>query len=75
MSAHAHRAGGWWNTHSFKHTGTTLGVPSLEVAVEFLACIEDAVVVVLVMDRPCDAIAKHAFRQRWKSLDWVVLEE
>lgn len=50
-------------------------MPSLEIASELFACVEDTVVILLVMNWPRQAVPKHAFCQRRKSLDRVVLQK
>jgi hypothetical protein len=48
---------------SLKDTRTTLCMPSFNVASEFLTGIVDAVVVVLVVYRPCHTVSEHALGQ------------
>lgn len=62
-------------TYSFKHTRSTLRMPSFDAAPELLAIIENAIEVVLIMDRPRYAVSKHAFSERRKRIDWIVSKE
>lgn len=41
-------------------------MPTLEIAAEFSTCVENLVVVLLVMHGPCQTVPKHAFRQGWQ---------
>lgn len=48
-------------------------MPTLNPAIEFLTCIIYAIVVLLVVDWPSQAIAEHAFREWRQSVDGIVL--
>lgn len=50
-------------------------MPAFNPTFEFLAGVIDAVVVLLVVDWPRQAVAKHAFCERWKRVVRVLLEE
>jgi hypothetical protein len=41
-------------------------MPSFDSTAKLGACIEDAVVVLLVVDGPRDAVSEHAFGETWK---------
>jgi hypothetical protein len=48
---------------SLEDTRTTLGMPSFNIASELLTGVVDAIVVVLVVYRPCHAVSEHALGQ------------
>lgn len=50
-------------------------MPSLNVAAELLAGVEDAIVVILVVKRPSEGVSKHPLCQRRQRIDRVVLQE
>lgn len=50
-------------------------MPSFNITPELLACLVDAVVVFLVVQRSRYAVAKHAFRERRQVGDSILLEE
>lgn len=50
-------------------------MPSFYPAVELRACVEDAIVVILVMHWSRDAVAEHAFCERWERIHGVVAQE
>ncbi len=50
-------------------------MPPFNATPEFLASVIYAVVIVLIVDGPCQAIAEHAFREGWQRVDWMLLEE
>lgn len=50
-------------------------MPSLDLTSEALARVKNAVIVILVVNRPRYAISKHAFGQWRKRFDGVLLEE
>ena len=55
--------------------GPGLGVPGLNVRFEFLACVENAVVVVFVLHGARQGIAEHAFGEGGQGVDWVGAQE
>ena len=57
------------------HTRARLRMPALDVAAEFGACVEYTVVPVLVVNRSCERVAKHALFKRWKAVHRVVAQE
>lgn len=63
------------DTHCFKYTGPALRVPSLNLAVELLACVEYAVVVILIVYGTSKTVSKHTLRQRRQRFDRVLLEK
>lgn len=63
------------STHGFINARSTLGMPSLDIAAELLAGVEDTVVVILVMKGTSNRVSEHALRYRWKALCFVCLEE
>lgn len=63
------------DTYSLIDTGPAFGMPTLELAVEALTCIKDPVIVILIMDRPCQAVSKHALCQRRQGLYWVLFKK
>lgn len=50
-------------------------MPSFYIAPELFTRIEYTIVVILVMDRSSQAVAEHAFSERWKGIDGVLFEE
>lgn len=50
-------------------------MPSFNSTLELLTSIVDTVVIILIVDRSCQAVAEHAFSEGWKRVDWVLLEE
>ncbi len=50
-------------------------MPSLYSAIELRAGIEYAVVILLVMNRPRDAVPKHAFGQAGQGIDGVIAQK
>jgi hypothetical protein len=50
-------------------------MPALDVTAELGACVEDAVVPVLVVNRSCERVAEHALLERWKAVHWVIAQE
>jgi hypothetical protein len=48
---------------SLEDTRTTLRMPSFNIASELLTGVVDAIVVVLVVYRPCHAVSEHALGQ------------
>lgn len=62
-------------TYRLKDTRSRLCMPPFDTTVELRACVEDAVVVVLIMHRSGDAIPKHALSQRRKRVDRVLAQE
>lgn len=50
-------------------------MPSFYVAPKLFTRIEYAVVIVLVVDWSSQAVAEHAFSERWKGIDRVFVEE
>lgn len=48
------------HTNGFKHPWSTLGMPTLDIASELLASIEDTIIIILVVEGPSEGIAKHA---------------
>ena len=66
---------GLWRPYGFEDTGTTLGMPTLNPAIEFLACVVYSVVVILIMDWSCQAVAKHAFREWRQCIHGIMLKE
>lgn len=64
-----------FHTHGLENARSTFGVPSLNVAAELLAGVEDAVVVVLVMERPSDRVSEHPLRQWRQGVDRIRLQE
>lgn len=63
------------DTHCLKYTRPAFRVPSLNLAVELLACVEYAVVVLLIMYRASKTIPKHTLRQRRQRFNRVLLEK
>lgn len=51
-------------SYRFEDARTAFGMPALNATVELLACTVDVVIVVLVVNRPCQAIAEHPFCER-----------
>jgi hypothetical protein len=62
-------------TYSFEDAWPRLGVPTLDAAVELGACVEDAVVVLLIVYWSRDAVPEHAFCETWKRAHGVVSQE
>lgn len=50
-------------------------MPALDLTAELFAGIENPVIVVLVVDRPRQAVPKHALCQWWQSLYRVLLQK
>jgi hypothetical protein len=50
-------------------------MPPFNIASELLAGVEDAIVIILVVDGPSERITKHAFCHRRQRIDWIRLEE
>jgi hypothetical protein len=50
-------------------------MPSFNTTVELRACVEDTVVVILVVDRSRYAVSEHALCQARERIDWVVPEK
>lgn len=50
-------------------------MPTLDMSVEFLAGVEDTVVVVLVVDWTGETVAKHAFRKGRQGIDRVLAQK
>jgi len=50
-------------------------MPAFDTAVEFLACIVYAIVVVLVVYRPRQTISEHALCERRQGVDRVLIQE
>lgn len=63
------------STHGFINTRSTLGMPSLNIAAELLAGVEDTIVVVLVVKRASNRVSEHALRYGRKALSFICLEE
>lgn len=61
--------------YCFEDSRTTFCVPAFDPAPELLAGVVDSIVVFLIVDWPRQAIAKHAFRERWEGVVRVLLEE
>lgn len=54
----------WRLSYGFKNTGAALCMPSLDAAVELLTSVVDAVVVVLIVQRPRKTVPEHALSER-----------
>lgn len=52
-------------TYSFEYTRTTLGMPALDVTPELCACIVYTIVIILILDRSCETVTKHALCEGW----------
>jgi len=50
-------------------------MPSFDSAAKLGACVEDAVVVLLVVNGASDAVSEHAFGKTWERVDGVVAQE
>ena len=50
-------------------------MPSFYIASKLFARIVDTIVVVLVMNRSCQAVAKHAFSKGWELVGIIFEEE
>ena len=59
--------------YGFENPWSALGMPAFDTASEFLAGVEYSVVVILVVDRSCEAVAKHAFGEGRQRVDGVFL--
>jgi hypothetical protein len=62
-------------THCLEYTGPAFRVPSLNLAVELLACVEYAVVVILIVYGASKTVSEHALRQRRQRFDRVLLQK
>lgn len=50
-------------------------MPAFDPTTEFFAGVVDAIVVFLIVNWPCQAVAKHAFCERWKRVVRVFLKK
>jgi len=50
-------------------------MPAFDIAPELFASIKYTVVIVLIVNRSCEAVAKHAFCERRKRIDWVFFQK
>lgn len=50
-------------------------MPALDAAVEFFTGVIHAIVVVLIVYRPCQAVAEHALCKWRESIDRILLQE
>ena len=50
-------------------------MPSFDATFEHSARVIDSVVVVLIVDWSCEAVAEHTLGQWWKGVDWVLVQE
>lgn len=60
------------NTHGFENPRTGLGMPSFNSAPELVACVEYAIIPVLILNRPSDAVSCHALCQMGKMMGRIV---
>ena len=63
------------SSYCFKDSRTSFCMPSFNPTLEFLTRVVDAIVVLLVVDRPGQAVAEHAFCEGRKRVVRVILEE
>lgn len=63
------------NTHSLIDPRPALSVPTLDLTTEQPAHVENTIIVILVVSRPCQAVPKHPLGQRREGFDGVILEE
>ena len=61
--------------YRLEYTGTALCMPALDPTVELFTRVVDAIVVALVMQRSCQAVAEHAFRERREGVDRILVQE
>ena len=50
-------------------------MPAFDPATEFFAGVVDAIVVFLIVNWPCQAVAKHAFCERRKRVVGILLKK
>lgn len=61
--------------YRFENTRAALSVPAFDTTSELLTSIIYSVVIVLVMNWSCQAVAEHAFCERTKQVDGVLFKE
>lgn len=50
-------------------------MPALYATIELYACVEYAVVVILILHRSRETVSEHSFSEGREGIDWVVSEE
>lgn len=61
--------------YRFEDSGSAFCMPSFDATIELFARVIDSVVVVLIVDWSGEAVAEHTLRQRWKGIDWILIQE
>jgi hypothetical protein len=61
--------------YSLENPGTAFCMPTFNIALELLASVINPIVIIFIMNRPCQAITKHSSCERGKGVDRIRFQE
>lgn len=61
--------------YSLPNSGTRLRMPAFDITFELLAGIIYSIVIIYIMNRSCQAVAKHSMREWGEVFDWILFEK